>query len=99
MLATGVPHKAWFVGGTIKEAGATPKVHCIIAPIVTSFGISNLFVSGFQGLTMNRCLNRAKTWNRLHALAFHFLSQLSELPETIRLFDELPKLAQCPRPM
>jgi hypothetical protein len=45
IFAAGVPHMVLFVGATIRVAGATPKVHCIIAPIVTSFGIIDLSVS------------------------------------------------------
>ena len=41
MLAAGAPHIVLFKGGTMSAAGATPKLHVIIAPAVTSFPIDN----------------------------------------------------------
>jgi hypothetical protein len=39
MVAAGVPVKTRFVGSTASEEGATPKLHCIIAPIQTCIPI------------------------------------------------------------
>jgi hypothetical protein len=42
MLAAGIaPAMVLFAGKTIRAAGATPKVHIIIAPLTTSGGIEN----------------------------------------------------------
>ena len=41
MLAAGAPHMVLFAGGTMSAPGATPKLHVIIAPAVTSFPIDS----------------------------------------------------------
>ena len=39
MFAAGVPVSVRFCGSTIKDEGAAPKLHCIVAPIQTCIGI------------------------------------------------------------
>ena len=39
IVAAGVPVRTRFAGSTTRPDGATPKLHCIIAPMHTKFAI------------------------------------------------------------
>src|ERR1043166_6840715 len=53
IVAPGVPASNWFSGVTTRALGAAPKLHVIIAPAVTSFGMGSTGLSRFE--EANRC--------------------------------------------